>query len=67
MMNKNEWVIIEMCLLKEIGRQRMDLLSDVYILSEEITDKKDLFIESIEKIQLKIQDIIQDLDNEDLK
>lgn len=66
-LTKDEWTILNMCLLKEIGRHRMELLSDSYLMDDTYFDKKEKFTEALERLEEKIQNRITMLENEELK
>lgn len=64
----DELAIIDMCLMKEIGKNRMELLSDSYLIKDdEIYDIKEKFIIRLEQLSEKILSMKQELENEDLK
>lgn len=65
----DELAILDMCLMKEIGKNRMELLSDSYLMmdDDEMYDRKEKFTSRLEQLSEKIISMKQELENEDLK
>lgn len=63
----DELAVLDMCLMKEIGRHRMELLSDAYLMDDELFNKKEMFATRLEQLSEKIMSMKQELENEDLK
>lgn len=65
-LTNDELAMIDVCLLKEIGVQRMNQLTNSYLLSDQDFDRIEKFIEGLEKIEKKVTMIKQELLDRDL-
>ena len=63
----DELSIIDMCLMKEIGKNRMELLSDSYLMDDDTYDKKERFTSRLEQLSEKVVAMRLELENEELK
>ena len=66
-LTSDELVIIDMCIMKEIGKNRIELLSDSYLMDDELYNKKERFTARLEQLSEKIVSIQLELNDENLK